>query len=160
MDAAFSCAIADRFCTISITPLLSLSSCFVLSSIADIPAIDCSTFFCISSNACFVLSTCSLCFLKISFTSSIMETAFWESSIRTRMISLISFADSFDCSASFWICAATTAKPRPCSPALAASIDAFKESRFVSSAISVIILAASWILLADAFVVSVCSAIT
>ena len=34
------------------------------------------------------------------------------------------------------ICEATTANPRPASPARAASIDAFKESRFVSSAIS------------------------
>ncbi|KJR42453.1 secreted protein [Candidatus Magnetoovum chiemensis] len=39
-------------------------------------------------------------------------------------------------SASFLTSSATTAKPRPCSPALAASIAAFRASRFVWSAIS------------------------
>ncbi len=48
-------------------------------------------------------------------------------------------AESFALSASFWICSATTANPRPASPALAASMLAFRESRFVSSDMSVIV---------------------
>ena len=40
-----------------------------------------------------------------------------------------SATDSLDCSASFCIWDATTAKPRPWSPALAASMEAFKDSR-------------------------------
>jgi hypothetical protein len=47
-----------------------------------------------------------------------------------------------DCSANFLISSATTAKPFPDSPALAASMAAFKAKRFVCSAIEVIILLA------------------
>ena len=44
---------------------------------------------------------------------------------------LISFAATWLRSASFLTSAATTAKPRPCSPARAASIAALRASRFV-----------------------------
>ena len=64
--------------------------------------------------------------------------------------------DSLDCSANFWIWAATTAKPRPLSPALAASILAFKLRRLVSSAMEVIISVAARIFWADSLVKSVC----
>ncbi len=47
---------------------------------------------------------------------------------------------SLDWSASFLTSPATTSKPLPASPALAASIEAFKESKFVCSAISTITL--------------------
>jgi len=45
-----------------------------------------------------------------------------------------------DCAANFLISSATTRKPRPASPALAASMEAFKERSVVSSAISLIVL--------------------
>ncbi|MPN59169.1 hypothetical protein SDC9_206889 [bioreactor metagenome] len=48
-----------------------------------------------------------------------------------KTILLIFFADMDVSSASFLISSATTANPRPASPALAASIDAFKAKRLV-----------------------------
>jgi len=50
-----------------------------------------------------------------------------------------SSAECTDSSASFLISCATTEKPLPASPALAASMDAFKLRRFVCSAISLIV---------------------
>ncbi len=64
-------------------------------------------------------------------------------------ISLISSADFDDSSANFLISSATTANPLPCSPALAASIEALSASRFVWSAIELIafsILDIDWVL--------------
>jgi len=52
----------------------------------------------------------------------------------------ISIEEFFDCSASFLISSATTENPFPASPALAASIAAFKAKRLVCSAISPILL--------------------
>ncbi len=52
------------------------------------------------------------------------------------MILFISLVLRVLCSANFLISSATTAKPRPASPALAASIAAFRANRFVCSAIS------------------------
>lgn len=48
----------------------------------------------------------------------------------------IEVAELEDSSASFLTSSDTTANPLPCSPALAASIAAFKASKFVCSAIS------------------------
>ena len=73
------------------------------------------------------------------------------------MMDAILLALSLDCSASFCIWLATTANPRPCSPALAASIEALRDSRLVSSAISVISAVASRIRATDSLVVLVCS---
>ncbi len=86
-----------------------------------------------------------------------VATASSESLIRESMITAICLADSLDCSASFWIWEATTAKPLPCSPALAASMDAFRDRRLVSSAMEVIMVVASLIFMADSLVVLVCS---
>jgi len=51
----------------------------------------------------------------------------------------MAFAFSKLLSAKRLISCATTANPFPCSPALAASMEAFKESKLVLSAISLII---------------------
>ena len=56
------------------------------------------------------------------------------------LLALLSMAASLLESDKLLICSATTAKPFPASPALAASIEAFKESRLVWLAISVILL--------------------
>ena len=47
------------------------------------------------------------------------------------MVSVISFDDFADCAARLRTSLATTANPLPCSPALAASIDALRDSMFV-----------------------------
>ena len=82
-----------------------------------------------------------------------------ESATNSRMISSICFAEALDCSASFPISSATTAKPLPASPALAASMEAFRDSRLVWLAMSAISLVTSRIWDADSLVFWVCSAI-
>ena len=47
------------------------------------------------------------------------------------MVSVISFDDLADCAARLRTSLATTAKPLPCSPALAASIEALSDSILV-----------------------------
>jgi len=71
--------------------------------------------------------------LALRFILSLTSLMDW-----TIVLTLISISDSDFCvrSASFLTSSATTAKPRPCSPALAASIAAFSAKRFVCSAIS------------------------
>ena len=155
--AAFSSAIAERFCTVSVTAVLVLSSFSVKPVISLTPSIDTSILSLTLSNAEFVFLTFMLCLFMISRTSCIPLTACCESSISFSVISSICLADSLDCSASFCICEATTANPRPCSPALAASILALSERRLVSSAIDVIILIAALISSTDLLVVLVLS---
>ena len=67
-------------------------------------------------------------------------------SITNRLISWILLATLRLSSASRRICSATTAKPLPASPALAASMDAFNASIFVCEAIFNISSVSSWIL--------------
>ncbi|WP_278245295.1 hypothetical protein [Clostridium sp. BL8] len=66
--------------------------------------------------------------LLFSFKSS-------KASLTSVMVSLILITAAEDCSASFLTSSATTAKPLPCSPALAASMAAFSASKLVWPAI-------------------------
>ena len=157
VPAAFSSAIAVRFCTTSTTFTLAWSSCSVFSAIVRIPSMDFWMPSFTSWKDSSVLATYSSCLPITCWTSFMVSTDFSESAISWLIMSPICLADSFDCSASFWIWDATTAKPLPCSPARAASMEAFKDRRFVSSAISVMISVASLIFNAEAFVVFVCS---
>ena len=95
----------------------------------------------------------------ISCVLPIVSTTRWEFPISVFTISPILPLAVSDCSASFCISDATTAKPFPASPARAASMLAFKERRFVWDAISEINCDAFWILCAEIFVCFVCSAI-
>lgn len=71
----------------------------------------------------------------------------------------IALAAEFDCAESCCISDAITAKPCPCSPSLAASMLAFRESRLVCEVIAVIRSVAVLILATDSFVRLVCSAL-
>ena len=74
-------------------------------------------------------------------------------------IFLIWLADSSDCSANFLISLATTPKPRPASPALAASMLAFSDNKLVCDAMSDIIFTMSLILYIESCVDLILSAI-
>src|SRR5699024_4102049 len=62
-----------------------------------------------------------------------------DSSCNSRTVSFTSSVERADCSASLRTSSATTAKPFPCSPALAASILALSASKFVYDEISVMV---------------------
>ncbi|MNC34408.1 hypothetical protein D3C75_828400 [compost metagenome] len=72
------------------------------------------------------------------FALSIVTVACFISSLMEVICSEICRADFSDSSASLRTSEATTAKPRPCSPARAASMEAFSASRLVWREIPVI----------------------
>jgi len=78
------------------------------------------------------LSNCFLIFPALSF---ILAPALLISEIIVSMTFTTSSTTLPDSSASFLTSEATTIKPFPCSPALAASMDALRDSRFVWEAI-------------------------
>ena len=86
------------------------------------------------SNACVAFSVCATHAAVCSLPWFITDTAFSAPAWSTSIIALISCVDSWVRLARVLTSSATTAKPRPCSPARAASIAAFKASRLVWSA--------------------------
>ena len=106
-----------------------------------------------------VLFISSDCLFIASCTVSIVDIVFSEFSPRFIIIFSISADAALLWSASLLISTATTAKPFPLSPALAASIDALRLNRFVSSAIDAIRFTASFIFSTDISVSLVCSLI-
>ena len=88
-----------------------------------------------SPNTLLVWLSSSPCWSIISVTFFMVSTVVLELRINSSIMPVIWLADSLDCSASFLISSATTANPLPCSPALAASILAFKAKRLVCEVI-------------------------
>lgn len=127
--AEVSSAVAELDCTTSEIWLIPCSACSI--------AVACS---------CEIwLNSCEVSAMDLipSTTDSIESAARWAallpSSTSASELSincLVSTADCVLCSASLRIWSATTAKPLPASPALAASIDAFRDNRLVWLAIS------------------------
>ena len=139
---------------------LACSSSLAFCSMLRILVIDVASSLMTPFTVCSVLSICSFCRLMISCVCVMVSTTFSELSISVLTIFSILPLAVLDCSARFWIWDATTAKPLPASPALAASMLAFRESRLVSDAISEINWEAFRIFCADSFVWVVCSEIT
>ena len=86
-----------------------------------------------------------------------MSTASLVLSERLRTTTTISSVNLSVCSASFLISSATTAKPFPASPALAASMAAFNARRLVCPAIDLIMVLASSIFFAPSSVLTITS---
>jgi len=136
VPSTFCCAISDKESMTSMISVLALSNFFVRVSIWRIRSIDASISPITPFTICSVLSICIFCFSMISCVLPIVSTTRWEFPISVFTISPILPLAVSDCSASFCISDATTAKPFPASPARAASMLAFKERRFVWDAIS------------------------
>ena len=147
---------ASILCMIS---ALAASSAFICCPIFRIYPIEVSICFITLATLCSVLAIYSFCRSITSWVCAMVPTTRSEFFRRVLTISSILPLAALDCSASFWICDATTAKPLPASPARAASILAFSDNRFVSSAICEINRDASRMLCAELFVCAVCSTI-
>jgi hypothetical protein len=81
--------------------------------------------------------TCATFSLTSACCSFVRSNAVWICAELLLMMPLICWAADSDSSASFLTSSATMAKPRPCSPARAASIAALSASSFVCPAIFV-----------------------
>ena len=97
----------------------------------------------------------TFCRLNTSLELSTVTLTCNSSFITPVTILLISMLAFRLCSANFPISSATTANPLPNSPALAASMDAFKDNRFVWLAIAEIMLVAIEMLSACVVIVSI-----
>ena len=157
MAAAFSSDTAASPSTISESSPLASSSSFSESFNLPIMVLVTSISSEMYTNCFSVSSTQVTCSPTTVFTSSIMSTASLVLSERLRTTTTISSVNLSVCSASFLISSATTAKPFPASPALAASMAAFSARRLVCPAIDLIMLLASSIFLAPSSVLTITS---
>ena len=127
--AAVSSDIAELLSTIpAISAILSLMCPILFSSPAN-----CSTILRILSPTSVELITTSS---MLAAASSAIVVPFCTAAIVVSINCVVFPTACEDSSASFLTCSATTANPFPASPALAASIAAFKANKFVSVAMS------------------------
>ena len=131
VDAAFSSEMEERFTMISSTFFLATSQDAVYSRMLDVSELDLSMPASKTLNRSCVSASFFCWLFTISVTSSTISTVREASSASSSMIPLMIAAEELDCSASCWISVATTANPFPASPARAASMLAFSESKFV-----------------------------
>ena len=110
---------------------------WIFSSAVWISSIRCSTVSPTLPNFSRVFSISSFCFSTEATEFSILSLARFVSSFNLLIISVMLAEAFFVCSESWRISSATTANPFPASPARAASMEAFKASRFVWLEISI-----------------------
>ena len=132
------CASSEFFLLVSLMSWLAASMdsffssiCFMASATLSMPVTSSPMVVAIAWNASSACWTVLMPFLMFSAPSRPALTAASMSAVLPLTICAICCDAVFDCSASFLTSSATTAKPRPASPARAASMAAFSARRFV-----------------------------
>ena len=130
-EAATSSPVAERCVILSDMTVVESRIFLILSSATLISFINSSTASPIALNLSLVSAISSFCFSTDDTEFSMLSLARLVSSLSLLIISVILADASFVCSDSCLISSATTAKPFPASPALAASIEALSASKLV-----------------------------
>ncbi len=157
VDAAFSCEIAASCSIILLISFFIAVTCFVCSEIFSVAPDTLPISVPRPIKVWFKPSRCSIWIPTFCSTLPMRSTLTSLLRINWLTISAICSAPLLLSSERLRISSATTANPLPDSPARAASIEAFKESRFVCCEISWIKLTASLIFCAEVFVLFVSS---